>query len=347
MVGWTQGSTSSTPSTHDTDSAHNEKLLSSSQTSSTHSHSDSDDPGTPKTIPLKSLSTCTLKETSSYNSPLITSENTTVSSLSSTLACHQPPDAAVTIPNPFGCVWALEHVKPMLVWCMENADNCPTLHGYSLCDGYRYGTALYFPTAVKFTRWLFRQRRGSISPWCVLLTGWREAQPCAAAIAAARTGETSGLRLDARRPPLQDAEVDLDHQKGGAEVQVAVASMVVIPQQGRQEFNAMRWAAGAWEEANVAVHVLSSGKQASERLRSLASSFVMDKQPVSVPEHPCASFEHGASLAPPPPACAPPPPDGECWQQAFDPWTVASLSEVSCNFPYTLSQESPLQRFSL
>jgi len=109
----------------------------------------------------------------------------------------------------------------------------------------------------------------------------------------------------------------------------------VIPQQGRQEFNAMRWAAGAWEEANVPIHVLSSGKQASERLRSLASSFVMDKQSLPVPEHPCASFEHGAALAPPPPACAPPPPDGESWQQ------------VSCNFPHALSQESPLQRFSL
>jgi hypothetical protein len=64
-------------------------------------------------------------------------------------------------------------------------------------------SVVHFPTTASFINWLFIQPRGDIIPWATLVAGWREAKPCAMAILAARSGDTSRLRPDARRPGLR------------------------------------------------------------------------------------------------------------------------------------------------
>merc|ERR1719330_2201991 len=94
----------------------------------------------------------------------------------------------------------------------------------SLTQDFQAELVLHFPTPVKFTRWLFEQERGSIAPSCVLVTGAREAKPCAEALLAAQTDDVSHLRKDARRPPLKDV---LGNRASG-DKKIAVASMLVM-----------------------------------------------------------------------------------------------------------------------
>lgn len=120
-------------------------------------------------------------------------------------------DKSKTMYDPYGFIDHLEEMKPLLLWCKEKADSVPSpLEQGNLGTLFRENNFLYFPTAVKFTRWLFQRRRGNVRPWCILLTGWREAQPCAAAMLAARTGDVSRLRADAKRPPLREIDYDED-----------------------------------------------------------------------------------------------------------------------------------------
>ncbi|CAE8692575.1 unnamed protein product, partial [Polarella glacialis] len=78
--------------------------------------------------------------------------------------------------QPDGCV-------PVLLWCEVN----PTSHSGcidAVARNFSEQQFMYFQTPVKFTRWLFQQQRGTMKPWAVLVVGWREAKPCAHAIAA-------------------------------------------------------------------------------------------------------------------------------------------------------------------
>jgi hypothetical protein len=98
---------------------------------------------------------------------------------------------------------------------------------------------LYFPTAVKFTRWVFQQPRGVVEPWAVLVTGWREAKPCLLALQAARTGAITGLRPDAQRPPLRQLPPDYPED---AEVGIAIRFVVVLLDREELRAKAMAWA---------------------------------------------------------------------------------------------------------
>ena len=72
----------------------------------------------------------------------------------------------------------------------------------------------FFGSPSSFTRWYFerpkqarRAPEGSSRPagqarGAALVTGWREAKPCAAAIKAAMTGNTDALRNDCKRRAL-------------------------------------------------------------------------------------------------------------------------------------------------
>jgi hypothetical protein len=85
--------------------------------------------------------------------------------------------------------------------------------------------SLYFEGHVHFARWLFSQRRGAVNPWAILVASWREAKPCAMAIAAARTGCCDGLRVDSRRRQLRKCSGTLDL---GQLANVAVSGMIII-----------------------------------------------------------------------------------------------------------------------
>mmetsp|Transcript_112698 Transcript_112698/g.291185 ORF Transcript_112698/g.291185 Transcript_112698/m.291185 type:complete len:327 (-) Transcript_112698:89-1069(-) len=80
-----------------------------------------------------------------------------------------------------------------------------------------------FETADKLIRWLFSQPRGKhVVPWATLVVGWREAKPCAMALGAARSGDVSHLRPDARRPLLQPLAGEV-----ADEVNLAVRQVII------------------------------------------------------------------------------------------------------------------------
>lgn len=97
---------------------------------------------------------------------------------------------------------------------------------------------LHFQSHVHFARWLFKQRRGAVTPWAILITSWREAKPCAIAIAAARTGCCNGLRLDDRRPPLRNCLGAIEPEQLA---NVAVSCMIVMLSDGQCTPKAANW----------------------------------------------------------------------------------------------------------
>jgi hypothetical protein len=130
---------------------------------------------------------------------------------------------------------------------------------------FRHGRLFYFRTPGKFTRWMFEQRRGSINPWAVLVTGWREAKPCASAIAAARSGCPSGLRPDARLSQLRAPE-------GGSQqhVNIAVATMVVLLDSPQRESRAVLWAKGEGAQTTgFQIHIARNLEQLQRCMASL------------------------------------------------------------------------------
>jgi hypothetical protein len=98
---------------------------------------------------------------------------------------------------------------------------------------------LYFPSAVKFSRWLFQQPRGAVDPWAVLLAGWREVKPCLAAMQAAKTGDTMGLRPDAQRPELRALTRGVRPED--TNVGIAVRSVVVLVKNQALKRRASSW----------------------------------------------------------------------------------------------------------
>lgn len=135
--------------------------------------------------------------------------------------------------------------RPMLLWCMlQQVGRSPAAE--ALERRVRHQRILHFPTPVKFTRWLFQQRRGDISPWAVLAVGWREAKPCMVAIRAAISGDEASLRPDARRPELRPTPASGSGRGGeGARLGyagIAVGAMVIMAERPEQERRALAWA---------------------------------------------------------------------------------------------------------
>mmetsp|Transcript_64906 Transcript_64906/g.141451 ORF Transcript_64906/g.141451 Transcript_64906/m.141451 type:complete len:208 (-) Transcript_64906:312-935(-) len=152
----------------------------------------------------------------------------------------------------------IEDLRPLLVVC--HGDPLSILPQNAVVKKYFDGV-LCFPTATSFTRWLFAQDRGGLRPWCVLLAGWREARPCAAAIAAAR-GEPRRLRYDAKRPELRAP-------LGGAcagEVNAAVGPMLLFVSGERQVVAATEWASNSFEAAGLQLQIASSDGKVAESL---------------------------------------------------------------------------------
>mmetsp|Transcript_2609 Transcript_2609/g.6086 ORF Transcript_2609/g.6086 Transcript_2609/m.6086 type:complete len:229 (+) Transcript_2609:73-759(+) len=155
-----------------------------------------------------------------------------------------------------------EHL-PLLIVCHEDP-GCIN-RSQTAAVRRRFDAVLYFPTAPSFTRWLFSQERGDVVPWCVLLTGWREARPCAAAISAVRSGKSGNLRIDAKRPTLREP-------RGGdtSRIGTAVAAMIVSVSRGRQEQVASEWAPEGSAMAGLPLQIANSDGQVAQHLATLA-----------------------------------------------------------------------------
>jgi len=108
---------------------------------------------------------------------------------------------------------------------------------------------LHFENASSFTRWLFQQPRSSTTSANVLVASFREAKPCMDAIIAARSGDISKLRTDAKRPQLSEAEF-------GVEISAAVAEMEVVVQTREQYKRAFNWPRTGLLDANVRMSIV-------------------------------------------------------------------------------------------
>eukprot|EP00440_Ansanella_granifera_P058799 gb/GFBE01063734.1/.p1 GENE.gb/GFBE01063734.1/~~gb/GFBE01063734.1/.p1 ORF type:complete len:285 (+),score=48.59 gb/GFBE01063734.1/:1-855(+) len=120
---------------------------------------------------------------------------------------------------------------PRLLWCEGNADK-RTEQTKALKERFCHSSFSHFGSPSNFTRWLFEQGAGSvIESSAVLVVGWREAKPCGAAITAAITGNTDGLRKDCKRPELWEAGRDSN----------VVKAMIIIPESQKHIKRAADW----------------------------------------------------------------------------------------------------------
>mmetsp|Transcript_59374 Transcript_59374/g.143333 ORF Transcript_59374/g.143333 Transcript_59374/m.143333 type:complete len:295 (+) Transcript_59374:64-948(+) len=163
---------------------------------------------------------------------------------------QQGPSCSLMVQHQFGMsVSRRPTAAPAVVVCQESYAQALQLAIHKL----GYHNFLYFATGVEFMRWFFGWYRDGGRAISILVTGWREAKPCAAAIHAIRTGCVDHLRPDAKRPQLTAC----DGSKGGTDAigdttaNVAIGHMmVVILPHGqstelmeRQEKKAAKWAA--------------------------------------------------------------------------------------------------------
>mmetsp|Transcript_118425 Transcript_118425/g.313089 ORF Transcript_118425/g.313089 Transcript_118425/m.313089 type:complete len:331 (+) Transcript_118425:26-1018(+) len=122
-----------------------------------------------------------------------------------------------------------------LLWCAETKGYGPS----QILERLPPINFRAFHSQAEFTRWLFAQPPAVKAPRSILVAGWREAKPCMAAIKAALTGETSGLREDKRRPKLEET-----HAARAAQVGAAVGAMVVLVDRRSQYDRAVTWLRG-------------------------------------------------------------------------------------------------------
>jgi len=140
---------------------------------------------------------------------------------------------------------------PMVLWC-EGSASGRVEHIKSLADRFYRSEFRHFTSPVNFTRWLFEQGVSTAEPWAVLVVGWREAKPCTLAIRAAVTGNTSGLRYDAKCPPLKFPAGPLPE---GARLTTAVKAIIVIPDSETQADRAEEWAHTEARNCRAGLHV--------------------------------------------------------------------------------------------
>uniref|UniRef100_A0A7S2LY75 Uncharacterized protein n=1 Tax=Zooxanthella nutricula TaxID=1333877 RepID=A0A7S2LY75_9DINO len=129
-----------------------------------------------------------------------------------------------------------------LIWCCgaheHAAEDMLFLH-FSVQAAMEPVSTTFFDNTSAFTRWLFSQPRGSVTPSSIVIVGWRQAKPVAHAIHAARTGDTSLLRHDLQRPELSHVQPPgSDHPAS-----TAVHAMIVhVPEPSQGSVRAFRWA---------------------------------------------------------------------------------------------------------
>eukprot|EP00927_Polykrikos_kofoidii_P044022 TRINITY_DN38112_c0_g1_i1.p1 TRINITY_DN38112_c0_g1~~TRINITY_DN38112_c0_g1_i1.p1 ORF type:complete len:241 (+),score=19.93 TRINITY_DN38112_c0_g1_i1:51-773(+) len=101
-----------------------------------------------------------------------------------------------------------------------------------------------FSAPVYFTRWLFKQPRGLVEQRYVLITGWREATPCANAIKAVVTGNLGWVRSDGQRPPLTPVTRNccLEESDENAHVVRSVIRALIVPVEPAQVKRARNFA---------------------------------------------------------------------------------------------------------
>jgi len=131
-----------------------------------------------------------------------------------------------------------ESQKQVLLVCMDSVTDMGAMK--ELASDFRHNKFFHFRTAVKFTRWLFEQHRGLISPWCLLVVGWRESKPCMTALEAAFSSDTGKVRPDAKRAELKKPSGG--RASGRWPVRIAVATMVVLLDSPSQHERAQLWA---------------------------------------------------------------------------------------------------------
>jgi len=138
-----------------------------------------------------------------------------------------------------------------LVLCLANSSEymAPL---ESMAEVFQMNPLIHLQTSVKFTRWLFQQPRGSITPQTTLIVGWREAKPCVSAIMAASTGCTEGLRPDDRRPQLNPV---CESPKSGGRVQVAVQTLIILLETSKQRGRTLAWAKSFKDDLSLDVLV--------------------------------------------------------------------------------------------
>lgn len=121
--------------------------------------------------------------------------------------------------------------RPTVVWCAcdNSVEPSSIIRGCSPSPD-----LLMMDTPVSFTRWLVEQPRGQVTPWSILVVGWRSTKPCASAILAAHTGDISGLRPDKKRCFLSSA-------KGQGLVKTAVAAIIVALDSDDLEPRVSKW----------------------------------------------------------------------------------------------------------
>jgi len=139
---------------------------------------------------------------------------------------------------------------------------------------FRYERFVNFKNTAAFVRWLFDQERGcAVRPSSILVTGFREAQPCMAALSAAHSGDTSNLRPDAWRPELRSP---LTHSSSASQgpLRIAVAAIVVyLDSPERQQDRAMVWFSGTKDlMPSLDVCIVQSEAQLAQALEALVSS---------------------------------------------------------------------------
>mmetsp|Transcript_25624 Transcript_25624/g.56506 ORF Transcript_25624/g.56506 Transcript_25624/m.56506 type:complete len:220 (-) Transcript_25624:222-881(-) len=162
----------------------------------------------------------------------------------------------------------LDMIKPVLVVCQEAPDWIGPGEEQRWFQQYRYGRPLEFSRALHFTRWLFQQPRGAVKPWVVLVTDWREAQPCATAIEAARSGSQWYHRSD----PSIDKLPELLVGKDPDEVFTAVGAMLVIVRGRSQERAASSWVMRRWQAQDLPITIARPGLNVAQCLESMANS---------------------------------------------------------------------------
>mmetsp|Transcript_84493 Transcript_84493/g.243955 ORF Transcript_84493/g.243955 Transcript_84493/m.243955 type:complete len:329 (-) Transcript_84493:56-1042(-) len=168
--------------------------------------------------------------------------------------------------------------SPLVIWCEAkptNQEEVMSALSSHYCTQHRQ--VVHFNTPARFTHWLFEQARGDILPWALLVTGWREAKPCAMAIGACRSGDVSKLRPDARRPQLQPILGSPEH------VQTAIESIVIVLEKSKDETPVANWAKeGGYAIAQLDIYVAGGVSTIHDVMARLDNAAILQKSVISL-----------------------------------------------------------------
>jgi len=182
--------------------------------------------------------------------------------------------AAICNPPP-----AVEPGTPMVLWCeADPTKQQEVMDALASHPSTRHRQVIYFQTPARFTRWLFEQPRGEVVPWALLITGWREAKPCAMAINAVRSGDTSQLRPDGKRQDLQQI-----FGVPGQRVETAIEAMIVVVGKSKDEGRVVQWARDSGHKlSQLDIHVASDTCTVQDVVARLGSATAVPKSHISL-----------------------------------------------------------------